>query len=66
MTTDSPAALPSTMKAVVLKGNYSVQVEEVPVPELQADSDVLVQVHLAGLCGGFSHRARQPDMRADA
>lgn len=43
------------MKAVILKGNHSVQVDDVPVPELEADTDVLVKVHLAGLCGSDLH-----------
>ena len=44
-------SLPTTMKAVILKGSYRVAVEDVPVPKIKEDGDVLVKVHLAGLCG---------------
>lgn len=39
------------MKAVILKQSYAVAVEDVPTPRIKEDSDVLVKVHLAGLCG---------------
>jgi hypothetical protein len=42
---------PKTMKAVVLKRAGVVAAEEVPIPRLQADTDVLIKVHVAGLCG---------------
>lgn len=48
-------SLPPTMKAVILKESYRVAVEEVPVPTIKEDGDVLVKVHLAGLCGGSVH-----------
>lgn len=44
-------SLPSTMKAVVLKEMYRVAVDDVPVPKIKEDGDVLIKVHLAGLCG---------------
>lgn len=44
-------SLPTTMKAVILKESYRVAVEDVPVPRIKEDGDVLVKVHLAGLCG---------------
>jgi len=44
-------AIPGTMKAVILKESYTVAVEDVPTPRIKEDGDVLVKVHLAGLCG---------------
>ena len=44
-------AIPETMKAVILKESYTVAVEDVPTPKIKEDGDVLVKVHLAGLCG---------------
>lgn len=42
---------PKTMKAVVLQKAGVVAVEDVPIPRLQKDTDVLIKVHVAGLCG---------------
>lgn len=42
---------PATMKAVILKDEYRVAVEEVPLPKIEGEGDVLVKVRLAGLCG---------------
>lgn len=39
------------MKAVILKESYRVAVENVPTPKIKEAGDVLVKVHLAGLCG---------------
>lgn len=39
------------MKAVVLRGDFNVKIEDVPVPHVEKDSDVVIKVHLAGLCG---------------
>jgi threonine dehydrogenase-like Zn-dependent dehydrogenase len=49
---------PKTMKAVVLKRAGVVAAEEVPIPRLQADTDVLIKVHVAGLCGSDLHYYR--------
>ena len=43
--------VPPTMKAVVLKAPHEIVVEERPTPEIQLDDDVIIKVHLAGLCG---------------
>ena len=43
--------IPETMRAVILKESYKVAVEDVPTPKIKEDGDVLVKVHLAGLCG---------------
>jgi len=48
--------IPETMKAVILKESYAVAVEDVPTPKIKEDGDVLVKVHLAGLCGTFPLR----------
>ncbi len=47
------------MKALVLKGNGRLEYATIPEPEPQTDSQYLVQVHFAGICGsdigrGFS------------
>ncbi|VDZ76582.1 galactitol-1-phosphate dehydrogenase [Salmonella bongori] len=39
------------MKSVVIHAEGDVRVEERPVPQLQADDDVLVKVVSSGLCG---------------
>lgn len=39
------------MKAVILKAPYNVKVEVRPTPELQQDTDVIIKVTMAGLCG---------------
>ncbi|TXT11080.1 hypothetical protein VHUM_01831 [Vanrija humicola] len=51
-------ALPATMRAVVINGPFDVKVKEVPVPKLEKDTDVLIKVHLAGLCGSDLHAYR--------
>ena len=43
--------IPETMRAVILRESYKVAVENVPTPKIKEDGDVLVKVHLAGLCG---------------
>lgn len=55
--TAAPSALPATMRAVVINGPFDVKVKEVPVPKLEKDTDVLIKVHLAGLCGACRSRA---------
>jgi len=40
-----------TMRAVVIHGPRDVKVETVPVPKIEQEADVLIKVHLAGLCG---------------
>jgi hypothetical protein len=46
--------LPETMRGVVLKGAFNVKVERRPVPRVEKDTDAVMRVHLAGLCGGSS------------
>ena len=43
------------MKAVVLTGIRSVEIREVPRPALEKETDVLVRVAAAGLCGSDIH-----------
>lgn len=43
--------LPATMKAVVLKEPYKIKVEDVPTPKIERETDVIMKVHMAGLCG---------------
>jgi L-iditol 2-dehydrogenase len=46
------------MKAAVLTGIGSVEVREVPSPELVRDDDVLIRVAAAGVCGSDIHYYR--------
>ncbi|BEJ07923.1 hypothetical protein CcaverHIS641_0500080 [Cutaneotrichosporon cavernicola] len=50
------------MKAVVLKGPFDVKVEDRPTPTVQEDTDVIIKVTMAGLCGSDLHwyRGHQP------
>ncbi len=48
------------MKAVILKEPYKIAVEEVAVPKLQTDRDVILKVHQAGLCGKPFLSAQDP------
>jgi threonine dehydrogenase-like Zn-dependent dehydrogenase len=48
-------SVPQTMKAVILKESYRVAVEDVPTPKIKEAGDVLVKVHLAGLCGKYPY-----------
>ena len=40
-----------TMKAAVFEGNGILQYKDVPVPTIQREYDVLVQVEAASICG---------------
>lgn len=51
----SATQLPETMDAILFKHPYKVAVEQVPTPKLQTEGDVIIKVHLAGLCGAFYH-----------
>lgn len=44
--------LPKTMKAVVAYGPGDYRYEEVPVPELENDREILVKVEGCGICAG--------------
>jgi threonine dehydrogenase-like Zn-dependent dehydrogenase len=43
--------MPATMRAVVLKEPYKLVVEDVPVPTIVDETDLIMKVHMAGLCG---------------
>ncbi|MDM7323685.1 MAG: alcohol dehydrogenase family protein [Thermus sp.] len=43
------------MKAVVFQGPFQVTVEDVPEPRLEADTEAIVQVELAAICGSDLH-----------
>lgn len=43
------------MKALVYHGPFQVAVEEVPEPRLEAETDAIVQVELAAICGSDLH-----------
>lgn len=47
--------MPDTMKAAVLYGVHDMRVEDVPVPEISRERDVLVRVRSVGVCGSDVH-----------
>lgn len=54
----SATQLPETMDAILFKHPYKVAVEQVSTPKLQTEGDVIIKVHLAGLCGSDLHLYR--------
>jgi len=46
---------PSTMRAVVLKGDYKVAVEDRPYPKIQKPTDAILKVSSTALCGSDLH-----------
>ncbi len=50
----------STMLGAVFKGNGICRVEEIPVPKVTRDDDVLLQVEAAGICGTDRHILEVP------
>jgi threonine dehydrogenase-like Zn-dependent dehydrogenase len=51
-------SLPKTMRAVVLKGDYEVAVEDRPVPTIKNPTDVILKVTSTALCGSDLHYYR--------
>ncbi len=47
--------MPDTMKAAVLYGVHDMRVEDVPVPEVSRERDVLVRIRSVGVCGSDVH-----------
>lgn len=50
--------LPEKMRAVILKGDFEVAVEDRPVPKIQKPEDAILKVSAAGLCGSDLHPYR--------
>lgn len=50
----------ATMKAAVFKGNGILKVEDVPIPEVTRDNDVLIRVEAASICGSDLHVLHVP------
>jgi threonine dehydrogenase-like Zn-dependent dehydrogenase len=50
--------LPSTMRAVVLKKDFEVAVEDRPVPKIQKPTDAILKVTSTALCGSDLHYYR--------
>lgn len=46
------------MDALVLQSPYNIAVQRCPVPRIEADTDAIVRVELAGLCGSDLHPFR--------
>jgi len=44
-------AIPETMKAVTLVKAFDIKVADVPTPKIEKDTDVVIKVTTAGLCG---------------
>lgn len=44
-----------TMRCVVIPEPHKFEVREVPVPELQNEDEVLIQMKSAGVCGSDHH-----------
>jgi threonine dehydrogenase-like Zn-dependent dehydrogenase len=40
-----------TMRAVVFKGPFKVEVEDRPIPQIMEPSDIIVKVKYTALCG---------------
>lgn len=51
MTIDTP--LPATMKAIMARGKYNLQLEDVPVPQIEHPTDVILKTRVSGLCGAY-------------
>lgn len=51
-------ALPETMKAVVFHGARDVRVEDQPTPKIENDSDAIIKIKSAALCGSELHPYR--------
>ena len=49
-----------TMLAAVFKGEGRLEVEQRPVPKIQRDDDVILQVGAVGLCGSDLHIIDRP------
>jgi len=47
--------MPATMKAAVLHGIHDMRVEDVPVPQVTPERDVLVRIRSVGVCGSDVH-----------
>ncbi|MGC9318069.1 MAG: NAD(P)-dependent alcohol dehydrogenase [Armatimonadota bacterium] len=47
--------MPETMKAAVLHAVDDIRVEDVPMPELSRERDVMVRVRSVGICGSDVH-----------
>lgn len=47
--------MPQTMKAAVLYGVHDMRVEDVPVPEVSPERDVLIRIRSVGVCGSDVH-----------
>jgi L-iditol 2-dehydrogenase len=51
--------MPETMKAAVLHGINDVRIEQLPVPQIAHDDDVLVRIRSVGVCGSDIHYFRE-------
>jgi L-iditol 2-dehydrogenase len=47
--------MPDTMKAAVLHGVHDMRVEDMPMPEISRERDVLVRIRSVGVCGSDVH-----------
>jgi threonine dehydrogenase-like Zn-dependent dehydrogenase len=54
-----------TMKAIVIKDKFKIAVEQVPMPVIEKDTDVIIKMRASGLCGSDLHVYRQTDPGTD-
>jgi len=53
--------MPETMSAAVFKGKGRLEIEERPVPQLQGDDEVILEVGGVGICGSDLHIIDRPE-----
>ncbi len=42
-----------TMQAVIFNGPFNVSIGQRPIPKLQAETDIIVEVSYTALCGSY-------------
>ena len=52
-----------TMKAAMFRGNGVLNIEEIPVPEIQKDTEVKLKIKAAGICGSDLHALSVPPLQ---
>jgi threonine dehydrogenase-like Zn-dependent dehydrogenase len=57
----SASTRPTSQRGLVIQGLEKVTLEQVPVPSIEQPSDVLIKVHISGLCGSDLHNYRQAE-----
>lgn len=55
-----PSLLPSTMRAVVLKSQFNIVVEDRPTPQITKGHEMIIKVAMSGLCGERAFQRAHP------